>query len=97
MKQGLSNLISGSLQFVNCFLSSYFTGNSHSNGNTVAEEKPDIAKEQETNGATAAIVKDDNEKIEAKVSEQTQPNGELENGVVSLHILFILELVFCKS
>jgi len=58
-------------------------GNSHSNGNTVTEEKPDIAKEQETNGATAAIVKDDNEKIEAKVSEQTQPNGELENGVKS--------------
>merc|ERR1711881_522723 len=56
--------------------------NSHSNGsaeNSVVVPQPPIAKEQEQNGASAA--NNDNEKLEAKASEQSQPNGELENGV----------------
>ena len=67
--------------------------NSHSNGSAepekavkTTEQKPEIepapiAKEQDhQNGPNAAII----EKIEAKVSEvEPQPNGELENGVVS--------------
>merc|ERR1712156_1047180 len=58
--------------------------NSHSNGSAensvvVPQPQPPIAKEQEQNGASAA--NNDNEKLEAKASEQSQPNGELENGV----------------
>ena len=49
-------------------------------------EQP-IAKEQEQNGATAAAANNDNEKLEAKASEQSQPNGELENGVVSVFLV----------
>ena len=56
-----------------------FTGNnSHSNGSAATPEKTSvapIAKEISANGAAAVVAKDDNEKIEAKVSEQ--------NGVVS--------------
>ena len=67
--------------------------NSHSNGsaeNSVVVPQPPIAKEQEQNGASAA--NNDNEKLEAKASEQSQPNGELENGVVS-----VLQLSTCTS
>ena len=52
--------------------------NSHSNGSAATPEKPSvapIAKEISANGAAAVVAKEDNEKIEAKVSEQ--------NGVVS--------------
>ena len=52
--------------------------NSHSNGSAATPEKPSvapIAKEISANGAAAVVATDDNEKIEAKVSEQ--------NGVVS--------------
>merc|ERR1712158_240145 len=47
--------------------------NSHSNGSAATPEKPSvapIAKEISANGAAAVVAKDDNEKIEAKVSEQ---------------------------
>merc|ERR1711997_792532 len=47
--------------------------NSHSNGSAATPEKTSvapIAKEISANGATAVVAKDDNEKIEAKVSEQ---------------------------
>merc|ERR1712083_651409 len=47
--------------------------NSHSNGSAATPEKPSvapIAKEISANGAAAVVATDDNEKIEAKVSEQ---------------------------
>merc|ERR1712051_753243 len=47
--------------------------NSHSNGSAATPEKisvAPIAKEISANGAAAVVAKDDNEKIEAKVSEQ---------------------------
>merc|ERR1712238_569420 len=47
--------------------------NSHSNGSAATPEKPSvapIAKEISANGAAAVVAKEDNEKIEAKVSEQ---------------------------
>merc|ERR1711971_167042 len=47
--------------------------NSHSNGSAATPENPSvapIAKEISANGAAAVVAKDDNEKIEAKVSEQ---------------------------
>merc|ERR1711971_935869 len=47
--------------------------NSHSNGSSATPEKTSvapIAKEISANGAAAVFAKDDNEKIEAKVSEQ---------------------------
>merc|ERR1711997_184972 len=47
--------------------------NSHSNGSAATPEKTSvapIAKEISANGAAAVVAKDDNEKIEAKVSEQ---------------------------
>merc|ERR1739842_37226 len=47
--------------------------NSHSNGSSATPEKTSvapIAKEISANGAAAVVAKDDNEKIEAKVSEQ---------------------------
>ena len=57
--------------------------NSHSNGSSATPEKTSvapIAKEISANGAAAVVAKDDNEKIEAKVSEQ--------NGVVSSFFFF---------
>ena len=81
--------------------------NSHSNGSAenavndsvvvsttdkTSAEQP-IAKEQEQNGAATAAANNDNEKLEAKASEQSQPNGELENGVVSLLLLILLSIL----
>merc|ERR1711934_1106229 len=57
--------------------------NSHSNGSAATPEKTSvapIAKEISANGAAAVVAKDDNEKIEAKVSEQNGvKSGEKES------------------